>query len=465
MNHLIKRSISFFALSIFLLIITGACDKDMSVMLDNSATSNVGVSLIDSFTINTSTVQLNNLPSAGRGTILVGKAADATYGEVKSTSYFRIGFSSFTNDIPENAAFDSLTLVLRPNSARYAFGDTTKIQKINVHQLNQTLETKTITGGIQNTAIPVYVAGASIFSDQTFDYNPTAIGSTTFSPHMRSLDTLSIRLSQPVGQDFFDLIRSNDVRVSSNENFTNYFRGLVLVPDENNTAVVGFRTDTVQVKVNYSFTGNDGFRRSASKIMTLVDGGLQFNNIAYDRTGTAFEGLSATNRELRTSATGGLTYVQSGTGVVAKIEMPSLKEFLQDDNLSINKAELVIESSTPLNTMYPAPGNLMLYVADYNGIPVSALTVPYAQQAGAIQTASYVAGNQTGRNGTYTFDLIVYLKNLKSTTMYDNTSLYLSSVIPIQELMSTFSTVNTAFIATENAKPKIKLNILYTKFR
>lgn len=74
MNRFLKRSIHFFAIPFFTLIIVAACDKDMSVMLDNSATSNVGVTLVDSFTVNTSTVQLTDLPAAGTGILLVGKA-------------------------------------------------------------------------------------------------------------------------------------------------------------------------------------------------------------------------------------------------------------------------------------------------------------------------------------------------------------------------------------------------------
>jgi len=129
-----------------------------------------------------------------------------------------------------------------------------------------------------------------------------------------------------------------------------------------------------------------------------------------------------------------------------------------DENLSVNKAELVIETSTPsTNTMYPIPGSLMLFVADHDNIPISFISSPYGT---GIQQAGFIPGNQTGRNGTYTFNLINYLKSLKSTSSFDDKSLFLS--VPSPGLFSTF---NTTFIATENAKPKIKLNILYTKFR
>ncbi|WDF68902.1 DUF4270 family protein [Sphingobacterium oryzagri] len=479
MNQFLKRSINFFALPIFILIIAGACDKDMNVMLDNSATGDLNVSYADSFSVYTSTVQLQNLPGTGAGSLVVGKATDARFGTLTSSAYFRIGFSEFTNDIPTAATFDSLNLVIKPNTSHYYYGDTTKVQKIDVFQLTQAMETKTITGGIQNTAIPFYVTGAALFKDQTFAYGSTPIGSLSFNPHMRSIDSLNIRLSQSIGQNLFELLQTNDMRVASNENFYEYFKGLVLVPDAANTVALGF-SDTLEVKVNYSFIGNDGFRQSASKILRITDRNYKYNHLAYDREGTPFESLTASNNEVATSATSGITFVQAGTGVVAKMHFPSLKEFLMDEKISVNKAELIVETvgrGGLANNAYPAPATLGLLVADQDNVPVSYVFNPYAQ---GMQLALYNPGNQYGGNGRYVFNVIQYLRNLKATNVYDNTSLLLSAVLPpsavatsqtqavpitMLEAYDTFSTFNNVFIATENGKPQIKLNILYTKFR
>ncbi|QBQ39695.1 DUF4270 family protein [Sphingobacterium psychroaquaticum] len=457
MNQFLKRTLNKFALPIFTLIVASACDKDMSVMLDNSATSNVGVSAVDSFTVHTSTVQLDNMPSSATGAILVGKAVIPNLGSVQSTSYFRLGFTSFTNDIPTTAVFDSLNLVLKPSTSRYYYGDTTKVQKFSVHKISEPLETTTLTGGIQNTAIPIYVTGPSIFSKRKFTYETSELGALSFTPHIRAIDSLDIKLNSGIGKEIFDMIQANDIKVASNENFQEYFNGLALVPDKNNSAVIAL-SDTLQFKINYSYTGTDGFKKTGAKVLVITQRDFQYNNISYDRTGTAFESLSLTNKEVKTSATGGVTFVQSGAGVVAKLSFPSLKDFILDETVSVNKAELVIETSTPsMNTMYPIPGSLMLFVADHDGIPVSYITAAYGS---GIQQAGFKAGNQTGRNGTYTFNLISYLKTLKSTSTYDDKTLYLSTVTP-----GLFSTFNTAVIATEQAKPKIKLNILYTKFK
>ncbi len=469
MNQFLRKSIHFFTILFFALIIVAACDKDMSVMLDNSATGNVGVTLADSFTVNTATVQLTNLPSAATGNILVGKATVPQSGSVKSTAYFRIGLVSATNDIPESAKFDSITLVLKPTSTSYSFGDTTKTQTIAVHQLTEVLAAKTATPLFPNQALPIYVTGNTIFADQTFGYNSSPIGTASFRPRMRTMDSLNIRLADDIGQDFFTRIKTGDIQMTSYDNFKEYFKGLVLVPDEENTAIVAFN-DTVEVRINYNYPAVDGHKRTGFTTLSIVEPGFQYNNMVADRTGTDFEELSA-KKAIPTSSSGGLTYVQAGSGTVAKITFPTLKEFLQTENMAVSKAELVIETSSKANTMYPIPSNLVLLINDQDGVPRSILPSAYGSQ-GSAQQAIFVAGAEMGRNGTYTFNLLAYLQQLKSTQVYDNTSFYLSSYPVIAQTNSggyiipdLVKTFNTAFIASENSKPKIKLNILYTKFR
>jgi len=264
-------------------------------------------------------------------------------------------------------------------------------------------------------------------------------------------------LDSALGQALFGLIRSRDANVSSNANFHEYFRGLALVPDAANTAVLQFN-DTIRLAINYSYTGNDGFPKTGSKVLNITQREFQHNHIAYDRSGTDFAALGPGNREIATTSTAGLTYVQAGTGTVAKLIFPSLQEFVRDETIAVNKAELVIETtSEAAATRNPALGSLMLYVADGSGVPVSFLPTAFGT---GIQQANYRPGREIGENATYVFNMIAYLRDLKTTNRYDGTSLYLSAV-----LADLFTSLNTSVIAREDGKPKIKLKILYTKFK
>ncbi|HBI88138.1 MAG TPA: hypothetical protein DDY75_09710, partial [Sphingobacterium sp.] len=111
-------------------------------------------------------------------------------------------------------------------------------------------------------------------------------------------------------------------------------------------------------------------------------------------------------------------------------------------------------------TNFAQPKNVILMIASPNGNPISMLLTPYATDSRSVQAPTLVPGDDFGSNGKYTFNLIEYLTKIK-TTAYKNTSLYLS--LPTSSL---FSTGDRLILAKDNENdPKIKLNILYTKFQ
>lgn len=437
------------ALSLFM-----SCNKDISLSLDD-VNEDIAVSFIDSFTVNTSTFQLDYMPSASMGTVLVGKINHPELGSVKSSSYLKLTLDSYTDNIPENAVFDSVNVVLKPHSTRYYYGDTTQVQTLAVHRVTQEIVMTNLLSSIDSYKAPVYVTGATIFNNQKFNYDNTALGTGSFRPHIFSLDSISVRLNDTFGKEIFDMVNTNDYNVSSTEAFQNYLKGIALIPGDNNTAVLGLN-DTVNININYSYTGPDGFKASGKKVITASGSAYQYNNIEYDRSGTAFANLTANNRELTAAETNNTFYAQAGSGIVTKISIPSLNEFMYNDNISINKAELIIETESVSYGAFPAPSSLMLLVANKNNIPINYVPVPFGN---TIQQAAFAPGNDVGDNNKYVFNLIDYIKFVNSNR-YIDTDLLISTVSP-----SIFTTVNTVKIATENGKPKIKLNIVYTKFR
>ncbi|MFZ4263208.1 hypothetical protein ACFRAE_14300 [Sphingobacterium sp. HJSM2_6] len=431
-----------------------SCDKDMAISLKNDNIDNLNVTSIDSLNAVVSTVQLPNIPSAGQGMLLVGKVAQPTIGSLEVNTYFRLIQSSLTNDIPAGASFDSINLVIKPNLQRYAYGDTSKFQTIYAHRLTENLETKTLGSSVTGQPNPVYYPGATIFAHQSFAYEAAPIGSIRFLPHMRRTDSLSIKLSNTIGADMFNKIKTADMTFNSVANFQEYFKGITLRTDENNTAVVGFK-DTLQVNINYSYLGSDGFKKKGSKSLNMGNKVFQYNQFISDRSGTDFAALTAQS-PIRVEDTDGLSFVQAGTGVATKIDFPSLKAFMQQTGIAINRAELEIEIESSHLGYYAAAPIPILLIADENNIPVNYVTIPFSN---AIQTGTYILGNNTGKPGKYRFNMIQYIRSTLTGTE-DKQSLILSLASP-----SLFNTVNTSILATENNKPKIKLNIVYTKFK
>ncbi|MCI0921447.1 DUF4270 family protein [Sphingobacterium rhinopitheci] len=431
-----------------------SCNKDTSISL-GKINENFGVVTVDSMSVFTSTYQLLNMPSAATGVVLVGKSTQADIGTITSKSYMNLIFEALGNDIPENATFDSVNVVLKPSANRYYYGDTTKVQSIAIHRVTEEIKTEDLTTSVDNFNTPVYVTGPTIFNTKNFTYDSSPLGDITFSPNVKSLDSIAIKLDHAFGKDLYDKIITNDWNVSSNELLLQYLKGIVIVPDANNSALLGL-SDTVNLNINYSYIGSDGFVKTGKKSLVSLQKAYQFNNIEYDRTGTPFASINNSNRELKSTATNGEVLIQSGSGLVAKVNIPSLNDFLIEPDIAINKIELIVETTGINYGFYPSPNALMILVANGNGIPFSYVTTPFSN---TIQSATFTPGNGSGVNGKYIFNLIEYVK-LVNTPSYKDASLLLATTSP-----ALFNTANAAFIATENGKPKIKLNIVYTKFR
>ncbi|UIR55924.1 DUF4270 domain-containing protein [Sphingobacterium sp. SRCM116780] len=449
-----RRSIQFL-FSALLLTAFMACNKDISLSLDNSRDESMGIVPVDSIQVNVATYQLDDVPTSATGVVLVGKNSNAITGSVSATSYMRLGIGDITTaSIPTAAVYDSITFVLKPN--KYYYGDTTQNQTISVHRLTEQITLKEVNSGSDINERPVFVSGAAIYNNQKFAYDPTALGTLSFKPFVNKLDSISIKLNNNLGNTLFSYIKDGNINISSNDNFAEFFKGIALVPGNNNTAVIGYQ-DTVFMQIHYNLVNDEGFKVNRVAKFNLASKSYQFNNVEADRSGTSFNGLSLVNPELKSSSTQGDVFLEGSTGTVVKLNFPTLLALVNDPTVAINKAELVIETEGKYySSFFKAPTSLILMVANAGGNPVSMVNSPYTT---TVQQAGYAASNDVGANAKYTFNLIEYLNNIKKESYY-NTSLFLS--VPTTGL---FSKTDRLIVAKDsNKKPKIKLNILYTKF-
>lgn len=461
-----KRRSILFLLPLFALAAFVGCNKDISLSLDNSRNETIGVVPIDTVSVKVSTYQLDDIPTSATGTILVGKNSNAVTGTVKSTSYMRLGVGNVSSaTMPDDAVLDSVSLVVPLN--KYYYGDTTQIQKISVHRVTEDMVQTQIDQTKPADERPVFVSSAAIFSKQKFAFESAALAELSFKPRVKSIDSLHFRFNNAISNELYALIQNNDNRIQSSSRFQEYFKGLALVPDKNNTTLIGFK-DTVFLEVHFSFINNEGTKSIGKQYFSIDSKAFQYNQIESDRSATKFAPMTLANPQISSQLTNGNTFLEGSTGVVAKIEFPTLLNLVNDPTIAISKAELVIEVENGNATNFAQPNYLVMMVAASNGNPIGFLTQPYAT---TLQPAVLVPGNNVGSNGKYMFNMIEYLTKIK-TTAYNNTSLYLS-LPPTQTQLSQqliipptmFDTGNRVILAKDNENdPKIKLNILYTKF-
>lgn len=369
----------------------------------------------DTFSVFTSTVQLDTFLSNNTGTMLIGRYKDDRLGQVSASTYFQLGpANTFLPDF--RSYFDSLVMVF--HYTHNFSGDSTKPMTINGYRLTEqmTIRNQPI-GTIKLSALNY---GSGFFTSSTVPQaaNPLFSGTIKLFPHT---DSVSIRLPDTLGQLWFRLAQLDSAHIFSRPGVfvTSFFNGVHLEADAGSqSAVVGFDTKKFTVRMYYKKTLNNLLKQTHQdfNVFSTV---YQFNNIQYDRTGTILSSLQ-TNQKISSVLTNDVTYVQGGTGLATRLDFPSVKTFFANNpNLILNAAYLIVspEQGTYPKNLLP-PKQLQLYATDDSNIPLSAI---------GAGTAPIVYDYQYGQNTNYSFQVYNYIfGQIKTGTTYITPLLLLS---------------------------------------
>ena len=174
-----------------------------------------------------------------------------------------------------------MELIIRPDKSYY--GDTTFNSHLSVYQLKNEL------------SFPLYQT--QFYNTTDFDVDPNPLGSinTLISPN--NTDSISIRLSDVMGKNLFDLYKSNDYVMQSTSNFLTYFKGLQLAPAAAGMhAIYGFH-DSLIMRLHYHethvFTENKFL-----DFNFIINDNKRNNEVKADRTGTPVSVYDSTPKEL-----------------------------------------------------------------------------------------------------------------------------------------------------------------------
>ncbi len=387
---------------LFVLFAISSCQKQYinfgSGFIDNSITNLI---LVDTSTVDISTVYVDSFVTANTNTILAGKYKDVNFGSITAQSFLQVGLpNSTTYDMPNGSVFDSLEIILKLNKNFY--GDTSTPYSISVHQL---LEPITYPSTQQYT----------FFNNETRAYSATQLGSNQVVVNPSSRDTISIKLSNALGQDLFNKMQSKDPVSQTLPEFLAYFKGLAISGVDGNKLVLGFN-DSLKMRLHYH-------KPDVIVTKTYVDFGInqvnyQFNNISVDRSGTPIAALSSSNRVLPSSITQNAGFSQYISGAVTKIRFPFITNLYELPNfIKIIKAQLIIKPMPGSFTgFYQLPLRLRLSTTDQNNLLGGDLSIPGATGQAAIQYGNLYIDNIYGTQTAYVYDVTNYLQAQIATT-------------------------------------------------
>lgn len=310
------------------------------------------VLLIDTLTVDVSTINFDSLVTSNQSRILIGAYTDPVLGKIKSESYLKLTPSTYTlgstsDTETVNYVFDSIAVILRYD--RYYYGDTTKVQTINIHQLTQKVKPA--------------ADDDSFYNNSTLNYDTKSIGSRTFYPKPIGKDSVNIPIDATFGKNLFNKLKNNEI--TSADEFDDYFKGIVIKPSTSDAANVTGYTTTSVMRLYYK-KANSNSEDTYTKDFTIADITKQFNNISLDKTGTILQNLPDSRNKLASDLTNNNAFIQSGTGLACRIDFPYIKQlkYISDKGVIVD-AELVIKPvKNSTSVLYPMKDSLRVYECD-----------------------------------------------------------------------------------------------------
>lgn len=328
------------------------------------------VVLIDTVTVDMSTINLDSLVTSGQSRILVGNYDDPVFGKVKSNSYFQLastGYALINNGSDTesvNYVFDSISMILKYDN--YYYGDTTKVQTFDIHRLTQRVKPNSDDSNFYNTS--------------TLTYSAESLGSISYKPRPVEKDSINIKMSSTLGAELFQKLKKREI--TDFDTFTEYLKGLVVVPStSNSSSVIGFNITTSKVRLYYSKYQADTEQTPYFIDFSIMDATKQFNSISLDRAGTVIQNLPISTSKLSSTLTNRQGFIQSGTGVACRLDFPNIKQLKNiSSSGAIVDAEIILK---PINNSYsdkyPLADSIKVYVGDN----LNRLTSPLLNSANA----------------------------------------------------------------------------------
>ncbi|MEM6719545.1 MAG: DUF4270 family protein [Bacteroidota bacterium] len=264
------------------------------------------VLMIDTLQIKASTFKFDSIITSNTTRILVGSYTDAVFGKTTSDSYLELVPTDGNFDLRDDAVYDSIALIMRYD--RYFYNDTIPQQRFTVHEVTDNIRS-------DNDAF---------YNTTTFETNPIPIGDVTFEARPTKGDSLHISLDHAYGQLLFDRLEDNTI--NDIDDFLNRYKGIHIRPDTQNTAVLGFSPSFENTFIRLYYTVPDEIEDQELQKDFSVNNSKLFNHIESDRAGTIFQGLNDQENDAISSLdTNNKSYIQSGTGIALKIEVPHVK--------------------------------------------------------------------------------------------------------------------------------------------
>jgi hypothetical protein len=385
-------------------ILFAACTNDTTTyeVGQDFLENNNRVFKVDTLTLKTATIISDSLITSGASRILIGALQDEDFGNLTAQSYF--GLSSLSYYIDNDAVFDSIALVLFYD--RYSYGDTTQVQTYKVHQITEIFEPKDDEYYFYNTS--------------TLAYSNDVLGAISFTPFPNKKDSINISLDYNFGKNIFDKIIDDEI--TDDNDLMQEFRGITIVANKETNNVLGFKysanqedTESTAIRLYYTLKEEDDSEYIQHYVdLRLAGEGYIFNNITSNRDATVLSSLSNSEDILYSNNTNNKIYLQSGTGISMRVEMPSLTTLnqLENSGTTLNAVLKIFPDHKSYNDIELIK-TLNVYIVDKKNRTVGTL---YSTSGSQVFAQLNVEDNEFNSNTYYSVDLSHYVDQILTSS-------------------------------------------------
>jgi hypothetical protein len=336
------------AIYTLLLVMLGfhACVDSSDVGIGFIDEDPLSIKYYDTLSIKLSTVKFDSLVTSGSNRLLAGQVRNDPYGTIRSNAVFLVGNDSL-NYYPDEdkAVYDSISFQMQFDG--YFHSDTTQMQTFYLYSLLNELEPGD-DGNLYNTS------KVDFLRDST-----NCLGNFSFSPRIRKGDPSYLKIDDEFGNALFDLLKEKNELLTVNEDFRDYMRGFILVPDSANTCMIGLNTSSGFIL--YYHEGNELYEQ-----YFLINNNIQFSMIDADFSESALGQLSEQKQVLDSDLLDNIALIHGGIGLAIRFEIPYL-DYVRElsKNTLVTDAELILK---PVKNSYsdlePLTTEIGAYVVD-----------------------------------------------------------------------------------------------------
>lgn len=405
-----KYSSRFF--SLFLLILLFAsCEKVNINFGETGSETDPNITYIDGYKANIATFKVDSFLTSSHSVFSLGYHDDPDFGVMRARSFAQINLPASNTVYNVDAIFDSLELIIKPTVNFY--GDSNVTMKLAVHRLTE---------NIVNSE-----KGDYFYNTSSFAYDPVAIGARTVNLYGRSGTNVSVKLSDQLGREWLEKLKTNHTDISSADAFIEYFKGICITTDSVQTSSLAYFTassDSMLIRLTYHEPGLDPGKKYLNFSFSTA---RQFNQISFRPGNANFSSFISNKTQLIASAaSGNKSFLNTAAGSMIKISFPDLLTLKElHPYIKIMKAVLLVKPDSHSSLFpYLLPAALNLYTTDETNSLISGIYDDNSTPA--LQTGNLYIDALYGENTSYSYDITSFINTKLAEGQFSKSALLLS---------------------------------------